>query len=214
MKIRLIGDTHGNIDMLLTPTDCEYTIVLGDFGVTGKNLTKLNKHLELTGHRVLFVDGNHEHYPKIKRAKEVEMFGGKVGVYSTNVFWLKRGEVYEINGKKILTFGGAFSIDRIYRIEGVSWFPEEQYSEEDYHNLCENIEKHNSKFDYILSHDCPKHIVQYLYGYNSYPNKTSDLLENISNTCDFSKWYFGHHHTDIKIDKFVGVWERKHILEL
>ena len=75
-------------------------MVLGDFGVTGKNLTKLNKYLKETEQQILFVDGNHEYYNKLKKTKEIDMFGGKVGKYAENIFWLKRGEVYEINGKK------------------------------------------------------------------------------------------------------------------
>ena len=100
MKLRIIGDTHGELNKLLIKTDCDFTLVLGDFGVTGKNLTKLNKYLKETEQQILFVDGNHEYYNKLKKTKEIDMFGGKVGKYAENIFWLKRGEVYEINGKK------------------------------------------------------------------------------------------------------------------
>ena len=147
MRIRIFGDRHGDIEELLKPTDLKYSLVLGDFGVSGKQLQKLNKHLEETNHILFFVDGNHEQYNKMNHLKTIDMFGGRVGVYAKNIFWLKRGEVYEINGKKILTFGGAYSIDRIYRTEKVDWFPEEEYSEEEYERLSENIQKHNYQFD-------------------------------------------------------------------
>lgn len=214
MKLRIIGDTHGEIELLMKEHNCDYTLVLGDFGVSGRNLTKLNKHLKETNNKVLFVDGNHEYFNKLKRLPELEMFGGKVGKYAENIFWLKRGEVYEVEGKSILTFGGAFSVDRVYRTEGVDWFPEEQFSSLEFENLSNNIEKYNNKFDYIFTHDCPEHIVRYIHGFNSYKNKTSDLLENIYKTCEFEKWYFGHHHVDFKKDKFTGVWEREVILDI
>lgn len=35
----------------------------------------------------------------------------------------------------------------------------------------------------------------------------NDYLQNISEKLNFKKWYFGHHHKDIHIEPFVGVFE-------
>ena len=198
MKLRLIADTHGNdLEKIKKNTDYDYIVVLGDFVFTGSNLKKLNKFLEENNKKILFIDGNHENYKKLKNIKETEMFGGKVGIYAKNIYWLKRGEIYEINDKKILTFGGAYSIDRFCRIENVSWFREEEYSENDYKNLYDNIIKNNYKVDYIFTHDCPLLIGEQIHGHELKESKTAHLLENISKICEFEKWFFGHHHMNL-----------------
>lgn len=42
-----------------------------------------------------------------------------------------RGEIYLIEGKKIFTFGGAFSHDKMYRREGISWWEDELPTKEE-----------------------------------------------------------------------------------
>lgn len=41
------------------------------------------------------------------------------------IYHLMRGQVYNICNKSIFTFGGASSIDRNLRVDGVSWWKEE-----------------------------------------------------------------------------------------
>lgn len=214
MKLKLIADTHGNdFEKIKRNTDCDYIVVLGDFGFTNSNLIKLNEFLKENNKKILFVDGNHENYKKLKRIKEVEMFGGKVGVYAKNIYWLKRGEVYEMNNKKILVFGGAFSIDRFCRIENISWFKEEEYSKKDYENLYNNIIVNNYEVDYVFSHDCPLSIGKQIHKCELKENKTAQLLEGVSKICNFKKWFFGHHHIDIEIGKYVCLWEKDYVLD-
>ena len=47
-------------------------------------------------------------------------FGGTVGVGGENIFWLRRGEIYEIAARRFLCFGGALSVDKAHRIPGLS----------------------------------------------------------------------------------------------
>ena len=43
----------------------------------------------------------------------------------------KCGEIYNINGKSILVIGGAYSVDKEYRLlKGWSWFKDEQPNKE------------------------------------------------------------------------------------
>ena len=35
----------------------------------------------------------------------------------------------------------------------------------------------------------------------------NDYLQTISEKTGYKKWYFGHHHKDISIGAFVGVFE-------
>lgn len=56
---------------------------------------------------------------------EVQMFGSTVLKVGENIFYLKRGEVYIMDEKKILVLGGARSDDMAYRKIHESWWPEE-----------------------------------------------------------------------------------------
>lgn len=216
MKINLIGDTHGyDIEKIKRNLDCDYLIVLGDFDFRGRRLIQLNELLEKKQSKVLFVDGNHEHYKKLIHSKEEILFGGKVGRYAQNIYWLKRGEIYTINGKKILTIGGAKSIDRAFLIEGQTWFKEEECSKKDIQNIYDNLSKHKYKIDYILTHDCPAFIGNYILYPNTVGyNTTSILLQNISCTCSFNKWFFGHHHIDLVKDNYICLWNNSYTLEI
>lgn len=60
------------------------------------------------------------------------MFGGQVYIEDEypNLIFAKNGELYNFNGKSVLVIGGAYSIDKNYRIgKGYPWFENEQLSE-------------------------------------------------------------------------------------
>ena len=60
----------------------------------------------------MFVDGNHENYTRLYNDYPVEEWnGGKVHRIRDSVIHLMRGEIYDIDNKKIFVFGGAFSHD-------------------------------------------------------------------------------------------------------
>ena len=60
---------------------------------------------------------------------------------------MKRGEVYEIDGKTIFTFGGADSIDKHQRKNRIDWWKEEMpnYLEMNYGR--DNLEEIDCKVD-------------------------------------------------------------------
>ena len=55
----------------------------------------------------LFVDGNHENFDRLYSYPIIEWHGGKVHKINSSIFHLMRGEIYEIDNKKIFAFGGA-----------------------------------------------------------------------------------------------------------
>ena len=101
---------------------------------------------------VLFLDGNHECFPKIYSYPEEVWNGGKIHRVRQNIYHLMRGQVFEINGISSFTMGGGYSIDKIYRIPGRSWWPEEMPTQEEYKEAWDNLSKHDNRVDLIISH--------------------------------------------------------------
>ena len=169
MSIYVTGDTHGRFERFSNKswpggrsfTEDDIVIVAGDFGLLWSSAPDeqelyWRKWLTSKPWTLLAVDGNHENHPRLNSLPRVPMYGGTVGVIDRNIFHLRRGEIYTIQGKKFFTFGGANSIDKATRIMGVSWWPEEipSYAETEYG--LTNLEKHQYSVDYIISHTAPQ----------------------------------------------------------
>ena len=167
--IYITGDCHQDFRRFSTRifpeqkgmTKEDYVIICGDFGGVwnqgGEN--KEEKHLcdwlEGKPFTTLFVDGNHENFDRLYAYPVEEWHGGKVHKIRPSVIHMMRGQVFEIDGKSIFTFGGASSHDidggilepegpdfkrkkrmldqdwRPYRINHVSWWSQELPTEEE-----------------------------------------------------------------------------------
>ena len=90
---------------------------------------KLKERLSKYNLKLFYIQGNHEDRPEnIPSYHEVEMFGGQVYIEDEypNLIFAKNGELYTFNGKSVLVIGGAYSIDKDYRIsKGYPWFKNE-----------------------------------------------------------------------------------------
>ena len=136
--VYITGDTHRNFSRLsefdYDPDDM--LIVLGDAGINYfLNILdeQFKEFLETLNLKIFCVRGNHEERPEnIDSYREVEMFGGKVFIEDEypNLIFAKDGETYNINGKSVLVIGGAYSVDKTFRlVHGYSWFPSEQLND-------------------------------------------------------------------------------------
>lgn len=217
--IFVTGDTHGleNFNKLhifagrhpeLTLND--YVIIAGDFGAiwSDKTLVANLKYYTELPFTVLFVDGNHENFDLINSFLVEIWNGGKVHRIKPNIIHLMRGQVFEIEGKTIFTFGGATSIDRDYRIEGISWWPQELPTYEELDEGIANLKRYGNKVDYIISHSCGQRALMYpqlrIAAGIKIACPESYLLSNFEDIVDFKHWYFGHFHIDARIsDKYT-----------
>jgi hypothetical protein len=221
MSIWITGDVHIPIDIKkitsrywieskhLTKND--YLIVCGDFGLLWNNIedneeTYWKEWLNKKNWTTLFIDGNHENHYRLNRLKEVDMFGSKVGKVSDSIFHLKRGHIYIIENEKFFCMGGALSLDKLHRIEGLSWWREEKPSYLEMNIGLENLEKNNNEVDYIISHTLPQNLT-YEIGSNThighvYYDTTCQYLQHIYDTINFKKGYCGHWHMDCEVGKF------------
>ena len=221
--IFLTGDTHGNLGRLnLILSQKEDTIIiLGDFGVLW-NRTKLfeqNEKEQLAiakskGCNVCFIDGNHENFDRIERLGTIEKFGAEVGVVTDNVFHLRRGNIYTIEGKTFFVFGGGLFIDKAWRTPHISYWEQELPNFKEYKNGLDNLEKAEWKVDYVLTHEGPKTIADQLLRENHMTHKdpSYDLpryLEEVKEKTTFKHWFFAHYHIKLNTyrDKFTTMYE-------
>lgn len=216
-------------------TKDDYVIICGDFGGVWNYITEsmYEKHwldwLNSRNFTTLFVDGNHENFERLYNYPVEEWHGGKVHKIRDSVFHLMRGEIFDIDNNKIFAFGGARSHDiqdgilnldeeeKIYeyrkreayfRIRDFSWWDSEMPTEEEMKNGIKNLEKVNYKVDYIISHCCSTSVQVILSGGTYKKDELTDYLQEISEKCEFKKWYFGHYHDYRQINsQYVLLYE-------
>lgn len=218
--IYIIGDTHrdfSRIYKLEKDTD-NMLIVLGDVGINyylneeDKNYKEYLKKLKL---KLFCVRGNHEERPEnISTYKEIEMFGGKVFIEEEhpNLIFAKDGETYNIDGKKILVIGGAYSVDKQYRLlHGYKWFKEEQLTKKEMDTILAKVKgKH---FDIVLSHTCPhkyepREVFMQGLDQSKVDKSMEHFLDKVEENINYDKWYCGHYHTEKQVDKLEFMFGR------
>lgn len=213
--ILVTGDIHGCTDIgklsakanhaqkLMTKDD--FLIIAGDFGLVWNNDAEdlwWRKWLDMKPYTTLFIDGNHENFDLLETFEEVEFCGGRAHRIGNSIYHLMRGEMFELQGKKFFTMGGAESHDKEFREIGSSLWEQELPSETEYAHALETLDKNGWKTDYILTHCAPSSVQHEIAGKlgleNEYPdNKLNDFLEDIGQKLDYKLWFSGHYHTDM-----------------
>lgn len=211
MAVYITGDTHGYYQLLMDRLEAnnyhltkeDILIIMGDFGFVWSFAENIDafKKLSNESFTVAFIDGNHEEFPLINSFPVSEWNGGKVhriGI-SENIIHLMRGQCFNIEGMSFFTMGGAYSIDKdtLPRKEGVDWFPEELPNNEEYRTASATLEKHNYKFDYILTHTVPDAALYELgFGPDYHDAELTGFLQWVYTHSEFKKWFAGHFHDE------------------
>lgn len=210
--IYVTGDTHGDIIRFIENnmedsdwTQDDFLIICGDFGFvfldSEQERQKLD-YLETKPYTICFCDGNHENFPKLFSYPQEEWNGGKVNRIRNNVFHLMRGQVFLIDGKKIFTMGGAYSIDRYMRTLNKSYWEEELPNNGEYREAIQNLKENNNSVDVIITHTAPREIIRRMGKYpDAHDMELTGFLEWVMYEVKFDHWYFGHWHMDKVIDK-------------
>lgn len=211
------GDIHGvpwkitkfANKMKLTSEDT--IVILGDVGVnyySDEKDDEVKLILNKLGVQILCIHGNHEIRPANIPSYNFECWnGGKVWCEEKykNLKFAKDGEIYDIEDKRYIAIGGAYSVDKYYRqMRGYGWWEDEQPSDE----VKKYVEKQLSenKIDVILSHTCPckyEPVDMFLPGIDQskVDKSTEEWLDKIDETFDYSNWLCGHWHTDRNVGK-------------
>ena len=198
--IYITGDTHSdfsrfteeNFPIQSEMTKDDYIIICGDFGGvwTFEEESRREKEaldwLNNKNFTTLFVDGNHENYTRLYNYPIEEWKGGKVHKIRDSVLHLMRGEIFDIDNKKIFAFGGAKSHDIQ---DGILNLDEE-----------EKIYEYRKRGAYFRIRDFSWWDLELPTNIQTLINPTykrdilTDYLQQISEKCTFKRWYFGHYH--------------------
>ena len=232
--IWLTGDLHGKHDLPKLDeffetegknlTRDDYLIILGDFGMIFDADTmfgyrweekRLNEYFEEKyPWTTLFIDGNHENFIHLKQFPKKMWNGGRVNVLTKHCLWLRRGEIFQIEGHTFLTLGGAYSIDKPWRKPLISWWPDEEISDKDIRHALLNLKQYHNGVDYVLTHCAPYPVYLEIAGQEGYDISLNDVneirLQQISEVIHFRRWYFGHYHIDREFDggKYLCMYKR------
>lgn len=196
--IYITGDTHGDYDAFCARKlkglkKGDKLIITGDFGFIWDNSPEEQKILKKLGKKkydILFVEGANENFERLRAYREVDLYLSKGLKIDRNIYCLKRGEIYTIDGKNIFALGG-----------GMPPYADELTSElamptdEELERAVENLSKFGRKVDLIITHEAPASVKK-LIDPSAKINDLNLFLDTLLHNIRFSHWYFGSLHQD------------------
>ena len=216
--IYITGDKHGDYRDVFDfcykyKTDInDILIVLGDAGINyhldefDYILKNKLRELPINLFCIHVVPGNISVVDKTEKVKKFRLVDEAKDIGQA-ICSAQDGEIYDFNNLKTLVIGGAYSIDKNYRIlMGYNWYPSEQPSDEIKKRVRDVLREVNNKVDVIVSHTCPFKYLPYeafISGVDQtkVDKSTEEFLDEIENNTKYTTWYCGHYHIDKRIDK-------------
>jgi predicted phosphodiesterase len=232
-KIFVLGDTHGNTNSAVGSISrakakgADMIIQVGDFGYWEHKrdgvdfLNAVSKAAVKNGLPFIWLDGNHENHTMLRK---VYGPGGDKhdptpeGFWTIrpNLFYSPRANVWEVDGLKFMTLGGAVSIDKEYRLAvekgvacpewgffpepggynrgtgtGTQWWPEENITDADV-----DLAISRGKVDVLFTHDtvtCAHFGQRLKLDVDSYVNRQK--VDRVVKAVKPSMMFHGHYHT-------------------
>lgn len=213
MRFYITGDKHGRFEEMINSWSEEITqdpqagvIILGDSGINFFKNNKIKEYLaQNTKCKYFVVRGNHDRRPEELEditALWVEEVKGYVWYEPDydNIYYLPDGGIYDINGYRALVIGGAYSVDKYYRLQKHwTWFPDEQLDTREMNMILSNVE--GESFDLILTHTCPFEnrpvdLFLPIIDQSTVDNTMEYFLSDVKKLITFKRWCFGHYHAD------------------
>ena len=194
--IYITGDTHADFSRFKNPMlrklkKQDALIICGDFGFIWDGSPKEQKLLTKIGklpYNVLFVEGTHENYDLLEQYEVSEWCGGKTRLISGRLRQLMRGQLYEIAGRTVFTFGGGQTDEEL--AEGI-----------------DNLNRTKNSVDFVVTYEPPSRLQEFLTN-NGQPNHINTYLNEIYEKVDFESWFFGKLHLNKLIPpKYYAVYD-------
>lgn len=228
-NVYLTGDTHGGFKRIgvfcerMQTAKEDILIILGDAGINYYGLHRdayKKEYISKLPITLFCIHGNHEQRPyTIFTYQEQTWHGGTVYVDPEypNIIFAKDGEIYDFDGQKAIVIGGAYSVDKKWRIVRArggtpEWWPDEQPSDETKNYVEQQLEKCNWTVDIVLSHTVPlqyepKEVFLPGIDQSNVDKSTEIWLERIEKRLTYKAWYAGHYHTEKKVDNLQLMFE-------
>lgn len=131
---------------------------------------------------VLLVDGAYDDYDLLAEHPVFPWNGGMTQSISRGITRLLRGQIFRIDGKKVLVLGGARTPGRNEVGRYYDWWPEQDLTEHDIEEAERNLDKNGRQVDIILSVEHPSD-----WGGGAHGNP---LLDGLAHSIDYGKWIF------------------------
>ena len=211
----ITGDCHRNFSRFnnypkeIQKDSNSAVIILGDAGINwtlDEHDNQIKNNLKKRfSFRIYCVRGNHEARPQsIKDMHLVydEDVNGEVYIQDkwSNIRYFKDWGIYTIDGLKIAIIGGAYSIDKKYRLQnGYRWFKDEKLNYTEKQKALKEFK--GQKVDMVFTHTCPismepRDLFLPIVNQISVDKSMEMFLENIKNNINYTVWCFGHFHKD------------------
>lgn len=169
-------------------------LICGDFGFVWDNSRKEKSILKWIGKRkynVLFVDGYNDNTELLLEYPQQAFCGGQTKIISNNLRMLMRGEVFEIEGKRIFAFGGGDSEEREHNTaKDALRLP----NDAEMQNGIQNLKQINNVVDFIITYDAPAKLKLFLNMESNELTHLHQYLEDVKSETKFTHWYFGKYH--------------------
>lgn len=186
MITRVIGDVHGHFDRYKKIiTDIPRSIQVGDMGVGFRKTQGPREGEEYSNpphyamvradHR--FIRGNHDN----------------PGPCSRHSQWIPDGTIEN----DVMFIGGALSIDRAWRVEGYSWWPDEELSAQALRTMVDIYATTRPRV--MITHECPESVAdEILKAHNltkfNDPSRTRQAFQSMIEIHQPELWVHGHWH--------------------
>lgn len=224
------GDCHGNFAWMTNGCLNNYTpeetaiIILGDAGINfwlNKTDKYVKRNIENKGYTFYIVKGNHEARPEtLPNIRTI--FDENLNQYILieeeypHIRYFNQYGFYKIGNYNCLILGGAYSVDKWYRLARVGltektniptkslWFADEQMTKHEMQECEQNIiNNYGPEIDFIFSHTCPYSLQptdMFLSGIDQskVDNSMELWMEKIYQKYrgKFIAWLWGHFHRD------------------
>lgn len=211
MKILLAGDIHGDLahSQYLVRTakkeGCQAVFVCGDWGYWEHTqpgvdfCDRLDLYCNINNIPTYFLDGNHDKTSLLVASYHDQTDAEGFMLVRPYLRYAGRGHRWTWDGVRFIALGGAWSVDKQWRIEEERrknkpeslWFPEEEMSDDDMAKILVDTDP----VDVMLAHDKPRGSNP---GWNRkdlpecVPNQ--DRLQLAINTLDPKLFFHGHLH--------------------
>lgn len=222
------GDVHGDMDRLINQLimgdykkETTAVIILGDFGINfwlNRTDQKKKEFIEAQKYYIYAVRGNHECRPQ--HLENIEyIFDNNVDgwvmyepEYPHIRYFLDYG-VYTIDNYKCAVVGGAYSVDKWWRLERAGmteetnnpkktgWFTDECLTDKEMVDAERIFTENGPYFDFLFCHTCPlsfqpTDLFLGAVDQSKVDNSMEVWLDKIYKQFTFGVTLFGHYHAD------------------